>query len=251
MKKTSEISSPLIPIGTGIGIGAIALIIAAISPPLWPLLIPGALLIHKAAKDGFAYEVESTVSEAESDELAETWRRTRKPGETSIDVSRTIYSNGTLFSLPITKTNKYRLEAHEVCSSNPEPNLFMCDYSKNPPMLWDDGDALVTDWKRNSRELGERDIKVAKTIHPSGSVFPITKAFDCTLDEDAIWESVGSDLVTTTTPRPLTIDDERMTQYLERSKGDNDYLFPMRPRILAFDAEHWTRYLESLNKDDE
>ncbi len=130
MRKTSEVSSPLIGIGTGIGVGAVGLLIAALNPALWPLLIPSALVIHRSAKTGFAYDIESAASEKESDELAETWRRTRMPGETSIEVSKTVYSDGALFSLPITKTNKYTLEAQESRSSNSELSPFMRDYLK-------------------------------------------------------------------------------------------------------------------------
>lgn len=112
-KKVTKVttSSPLVPIGAGIGTGVTAFACAAICPPLLPLALLCAPLFWAVTKTGVAIDVDEATNGSESaDDIAQEYFRNRKAGERGIDVSHTIHLDGGLFNIPMTRTYRYEIE---------------------------------------------------------------------------------------------------------------------------------------------
>ena len=141
MKKSTQTSGPVVPITTAIATGTVAAATAIMCPPLFPFSFLSAILFYKLGQAGTSQEIDE-IAAGDAHDLAEEWRRNRRPGEKSIEVSKTIYSGGALFDLPMTRTYRYELEPHELGAS-PALAPALPDYSKlleSPMPLWDDRD---------------------------------------------------------------------------------------------------------------
>jgi len=113
MKKTRHTSSPLVPIGTAIGTGAVAVIMSAMCPVLLPFAWLTAIPLWCAAKAGVAAEVDQ-VGARSANKFAEEWKGKRRPGERGVDVSTTLYSGGAFFDLPMTRTYRFELDKDDL-----------------------------------------------------------------------------------------------------------------------------------------
>lgn len=106
MKKKVEVDSPVVPLLTGVGTATIAAGAMALCPPLWPLALVCAPLLHRVAKDGVAYDIASATG-GEPEEVAKTWEATKPAFERTLEVSKTISSGGALIDLPMTLRYRY------------------------------------------------------------------------------------------------------------------------------------------------
>jgi hypothetical protein len=109
MRKTTRTSSLLVPVKTAIGTG----IFTAVAFGACPLAIPFIPLfgwgLWRSTKKAIARYADH-VAEPSADEIADAWERERRPGERGVSVSSTLYSRGSFFNLPITRTYHYEAD---------------------------------------------------------------------------------------------------------------------------------------------
>ncbi len=106
MKKTVETHSPVVPVLTVAGTGMIGWLALALCPACWPLALVSAPLLWQAAKRSVACDVD-TVAAEDADDLAGEWGRTKDPDDRVLEISKTLYSRGAFFDLPMTRTYRY------------------------------------------------------------------------------------------------------------------------------------------------
>lgn len=119
MKKQTHTTSPLVPTMTAVGTGAIATAVAAMGLWLWPIAVVSAPLLWAVSKRGVAHDVDRVGAKG-ADNLAAEWKRNKKAGERGVDISKTIYSGGALFDLPMTRRYRYTLDQDELECSEQE-----------------------------------------------------------------------------------------------------------------------------------
>ena len=112
MKRSEDVSSPLIPIETALATGTVTMAAAALCPPLLPFALITGFLFRRLAREGVARDVDRVAADS-ADDLACEWEKNRQPGERGVDVSATLYSGGALFDLPMTRTYRYELDEND------------------------------------------------------------------------------------------------------------------------------------------
>jgi len=116
MKRTSEHSSSegVSPFAAAAaGIGAVALVTMAVCPALLPFSILAIVPFYKLARAESDHGGDYVAAE-QADRLAETWKRSRRPGERGITVSASVRKGGGLLNETVTRTYRYELDDDEL-----------------------------------------------------------------------------------------------------------------------------------------